>query len=272
MNNLEFDHADIFVNLQAIQTQFHHLLRTVPSDGLVIYPKQEQALQQVVDMGCWASLQTLGGDWHYLPVVADGSEFLVSFAGQEVGKVSWSLTGQHNMNNAIAAMAAARHVGVEPHISCQALSEFQGVKRRMELLATVNGISVYDDFAHHPTAIATTLSGLRAKAGKAKITAIIEPRSNTMKMGVHQKTLKQSSEQADTVYWMESEKMTWSVIDGVSHSGATTQHIICHKTADIIQQVVAGASPGEQIVIMSNGGFNGIHSALIQALRERYEH
>ncbi len=271
MNNLEFDHADIFPDLKAIQTQFHHLVRTVPADGLLIYPSEDAALKEVIELGCWTPQQQLGRDWLFLPVREDGSEFDIVFDGQECGKVTWPLTGHHNMSNAIAAMAAARHVGVEPHISCQALSEFQGVKRRMELLSTVNGIAVYDDFAHHPTAIATTLEGLRAKAPDAKITAIIEPRSNTMKMGFHQNTLLQSSAQADTVYWMEPEQMKWSIADSIGTEGGPTKHVVCQSTADIIEQTVVNSTPGEQIVVMSNGGFNGIHGDLIQALQKRYE-
>lgn len=267
MNNLEFDHADIFADLAAIQTQFHHLVRTVPSDGLIIYPQDDKALQQVLQKGCWTPVQTLGGDWSYRLLQEDASRFAIAFGGKTVGEVNWGLSGIHNLHNATAAIAAARHVGVEPEIACEALTRFVGVKRRMELVGEVNGVAVYDDFAHHPTAIKTTLDGARAQHPKARITAVIEPRSNTMKLGVHRDTLKQSCDAADVVYWLEPETANWSLI-GTTASGKTEHHI-CRSTAEIVAQVSAAAVPGEQIVVMSNGAFDGIHRKLLDALRGR---
>lgn len=267
MNNLEFDHADIFADLAAIQTQFHHLVRTVPSDGLIIYPQDDKALQQVLQKGCWTPVQTLGGDWSYRLLQEDASRFAIAFGGKTVGEVNWGLSGIHNLHNATAAIAAARHVGVEPEIACEALTRFVGVKRRMELVGEVNGVAVYDDFAHHPTAIKTTLDGARAQHPDARITAVIEPRSNTMKLGVHRDTLKQSCDAADVVYWLEPETANWSLI-GTTASGKTEHHI-CRSTAEIVAQVSAAAVPGEQIVVMSNGAFDGIHRKLLDALRGR---
>ena len=203
INNLEFDHADIFDDLAAIQKQFHHLIRTVPSEGLIISP-QEKAIDQVLAMGCWTPRQSLGNesDWQATLLKNDGSEFEVSFAGK-TGTVNWSMLGQHNVNNALAAIAAAHHVGVTVAHACEALSAFAGVKRRLELRGEVDNIRVYDDFAHHPTAIATTIAGLRAKIGNKKLVAVLEPRSNTMKMGVHQDALAQSLIQADRVLLLQ---------------------------------------------------------------------
>lgn len=267
MNNLEFDHADIFADLAAIQTQFHHLVRTVPSDGLIIYPQDDKALQQVLQKGCWTPVQTLGGDWSYRLLQEDASRFAIAFGGKTVGEVNWGLSGIHNLHNATAAIAAARHVGVETEIACEALTRFVGVKRRMELAGEVNGVAVYDDFAHHPTAIKTTLDGARAQHPDARITAVIEPRSNTMKLGVHRDTLKQSCDAADVVYWLEPETANWSLI-GTAASGKAEHHI-CRSTAEIVAQVSAAAVPGEQIVVMSNGAFDGIHRKLLDALRGR---
>lgn len=263
LNNLEFDHADIFADLPAIQTQFHHLLRTVPGEGLVIYPSVDEALQQVVERGCWTPTQTLFGDWEVHSLQHDNGAFAVRFLGEDVGQVEWSLSGQHNIANALAAIAAARHVGVVPNISCAALSLFEGVKRRMELLAEVNAIAVYDDFAHHPTAIATTIQGLRARFPSAPITAVIEPRSNTMRLGVHQGQLQQSCAGADRVLWKLNREQSWTLNEGRIQQ---SEHRIYTNTQDIIDHLVTTAQPGEKIVIMSNGGFEGIHQRLIQAL------
>lgn len=270
LNNLEFDHADIFADLKAIQVQFHHLIRTVPGDGLLICPKDDEALAEVLAMGCWTPAQTLGDDWSFQLIHADGSEFKVLFAGQEVGRVRWSLTGLHNVHNALAAMAAARHVGVEPVTSCQALNGFAGVKRRMELVGEAGGIAVYDDFAHHPTAIATTLDGLRARVkSSTPITAIIEPRSNTMRLGVHKYTLAAACQAANRVFWLEPQGQAWSITDGAEHGD--TEHNVCHSSEDIIKKVATSAHMGEQIVIMSNGAFDGIHQKLLHALRAKHD-
>lgn len=269
MNNLEFDHADIFPDLAAIQTQFHHLLRTVPSEGLVIYPERDEALRQVVSRGCWAQTQTLGVDWRSSPRCADGSEFDIVFQGEPVGTVSWSLNGPHNISNALAALAAARHVGVEPGLGCAALSQFKGVKRRMEMVGNVADIVIYDDFAHHPTAIQSTLSGLRARVGDAPITAVIELRSNTMKQGIHGDTLAGSCDLADRVFWLQPEGAAWDLRASLD-TDAAGRHTVCESTPAIVSQISESAVPGEQIVIMSNGAFDGIHQTLLQALRSRH--
>lgn len=269
MNNLEFDHADIFPDLQAIQTQFHHLLRTIPEEGLVIYPAEDEALREVIGKGCWTPVQTLNGDWQIQDAADDGCEFDVAFMGQVVGRVQWHLSGRHNMANALAAMAAARHVGVEPHISCAALAQFKGVKRRLELLANVGGTHVYDDFAHHPTAIQTTLEGLRAKYPEGTITAVIEPRSNTMRLGVHKDALRQSCCAADNVYWLEPKGQSWTLTGSAAAAG--TVHSVCRSVQEIIEKVVQNRRSDEHVVIMSNGSFDGLHGQLIKRLRAAYE-
>ena len=266
MNNLEFDHADIFPDLQAIQTQFHHLVRTVPGDGLILYPQQDEALREVIARGCWTPIQMLGSDWTVQPLNSEGTQFGSSLHGAEVGRVHWQLSGRHNVHNALAAVAAARHVGVEPELACNALNLFQGVKRRMEFVGEVKGVKVYDDFAHHPTAIQTTLEGVRAQNPNSKITAVIEPRSNTMKLGVHKDALKQSCYPADTVYWLEPENFNWSLTG--TQSVGKTQHHVCRNIQDIVQTLVAKAEPGELVVVMSNGSFDGIHAKLLRALGE----
>ena len=229
INNLEFDHADIFEDLAAIQKQFHHLVRTVPSEGLIVSP-QEKAIEQVFEMGCWTPRQTLGhdGDWQASLVNKDGSEFEVSFEDQ-TATVRWNMLGQHNVNNALAAIAAARHVGVTLEHAAKALSEFVGVKRRLELRGEVDNIRVYDDFAHHPTAIATTIAGLRARIGNRKLVAVLEPRSNTMKMGVHQDALAQSLIQADRVLLFQDAGLKWSLKQVTESLG---DHVSVHDSVD----------------------------------------
>ncbi|HIJ30035.1 MAG TPA: UDP-N-acetylmuramate:L-alanyl-gamma-D-glutamyl-meso-diaminopimelate ligase, partial [Gammaproteobacteria bacterium] len=203
INNLEFDHADIFDDLAAIQRQFHHLLRTVPGNGLVIHPLAEEAIDETLAQGCWSATSTIDGDWTARQTAAAWSQFQVMVDGAVVGEVSWELTGWHNRSNALAAIVAARHAGVPAHHAVDALCEFRNVRRRMEWRGEVNGITVYDDFAHHPTAIQLTLQGLRDKVESARILAIMEPRSNTMRMGIHQKTLAASFEAADQVLLLE---------------------------------------------------------------------
>lgn len=266
LNNLEFDHADIFPDLAAIELQFHHLLRTVPSNGLVIYPAQEQALQRVIAKGCWTPIQTTGpdGQWQAQLLKEDGSEFTVWLDGIEQGRVEWSLTGLHNVANALAALAAARHVGVTAEHGAQALAEFQNVKRRMQKLAQVRGVTVYDDFAHHPTAIASTLDGLRKQVGSQQIIAVIEPRSNSMKLGAHREGLAPSTIDADHVFWYAPDNLGWDLASTVADAQVPTQ--VCNSLDAIIAGVLALAQPDTQVVIMSNGGFGGIHTQLIDAL------
>jgi len=264
LNNLEFDHADIFEDLNAIKKQFHHLMRTLPCSGKVIWPSQDEALQDVIDRGLWSESETLSGDWDYRLLKADGSEFEVLLNSQVQGVVSWQAMGEHNVKNAIMAIAAARHVGIAVSVSIAGLAEFISPKRRMELKADINSIKVYDDFAHHPTAIKTTLAGLRAKVGTDKIIAILEPRSNTMKMGVHQQTLIDSLDAADDVYLFEPENLSWSLKEFADKAG-----MHCMKsTEEIITQVVGNSAPSQHILIMSNGGFEGIHQRLISALEQ----
>ena len=269
LNNLEFDHADIFPDLAAIELQFHHLLRTVPSNGLVIYPAREAALQRVIDKGCWTPVQTTGADgqWQAQLLKDDGSDFSVTLDGVEQGRVQWSLTGLHNVANALAALAAARHVGVMAAHGAQALGEFQNVKRRMQKLACVHGVTVYDDFAHHPTAIASTLDGLRKQVGKQQIIAVIEPRSNSMKLGAHRQGLAPSTVDADHVFWYAPDNLGWDLAGSVADAPVPTQ--VCSSLAEIIAGVLALAQADTQVVIMSNGGFGGIHAQLIDALEAK---
>ncbi|WP_438971127.1 UDP-N-acetylmuramate:L-alanyl-gamma-D-glutamyl-meso-diaminopimelate ligase [Methylophaga sp.] len=267
INNLEFDHADIFEDLAAIQKQFHHLIRTVPTEGLIISP-QEKAIEHVFSMGCWTPRQTLGkdSDWQAKLLKNDGSQFEVSFA-DKTGTVNWSMLGQHNVSNALAAIAAAHHVGVTVEHACNALSEFAGVKRRLELRGEVDDIRVYDDFAHHPTAIATTIAGLRAKVGNRKLIAVLEPRSNTMKMGVHQDSLAQSLIQADRVLLLQDSDLKWSLKQVTDELG---QHVSVFDSVEaIVTTLQKEAQQGNEILVMSNGGFGGIHQLILNALEQR---
>ncbi|QVK32925.1 UDP-N-acetylmuramate:L-alanyl-gamma-D-glutamyl-meso-diaminopimelate ligase [Pseudomonas syringae] len=267
LNNLEFDHADIFPDLPAIERQFHHLVRTIPSEGLVIHPTTEPALSRVIEMGCWTPVQTTGqnGQWQARLLSEDGSRFEVLFEGELQGTVEWDMTGQHNVANALATLAAARHVGVVPLLGVQALSAFRSVKRRMEKVADVRGITIYDDFAHHPTAIATTLDGLRKKVGDASIIAVVEPRSNSMKLGAHRDGLRESVSQADQVVWYAPPNLGWDL--AVTVTGGTVPALVCDSLEAIIAQVKSQAQPGTHIVIMSNGGFGGLHGKLAEALK-----
>ncbi|MEP9320679.1 UDP-N-acetylmuramate:L-alanyl-gamma-D-glutamyl-meso-diaminopimelate ligase [Pseudomonas sp. LABIM340] len=266
LNNLEFDHADIFPDLAAIERQFHHLVRTIPGEGLVIHPTSETALKRVIDMGCWTPVQTTGegGQWQARLLSEDGSHFEVLFDGKAQGTVDWELTGQHNVANALACLAAARHVGVVPELGCAALSAFKSVKRRMEKVAEVKGVTIYDDFAHHPTAIATTLDGLRKRVGDARVIAVVEPRSNSMKLGAHRDGLPESVVQADNVFWYAPPNLGWDLAATVASSTVPTQ--VCDSLEAIIEGVKAIATPGTQVVVMSNGGFGGLHGKLAQAL------
>lgn len=266
LNNLEFDHADIFADLAAIQTQFHHLVRTIPGNGLIIRPQQDKALDEVIEKGCWTPIETFGaaGDWRAELIETDGSAFDVLFNNHKIASVNWTLLGQHNVNNALAAIAAAHHVGVTIEHACESLGKFMGIKRRMQLRAQGKGICVYDDFAHHPTAIHTTLEGLRNKVGSARILAILEPRSNTMRLGVHARTLAPSLKEADKVYLFEPPNLGWSMKDSMAQLG---EHAGVYATTDaIIDAVRAEAKPGDHILIMSNGGFENLHERLIKAL------
>jgi UDP-N-acetylmuramate: L-alanyl-gamma-D-glutamyl-meso-diaminopimelate ligase len=264
MNNLEFDHADIFSDLSDIQKQFNHLLRTVPNNGLVLLPKSDNNLRKVLDMGCWTPVQFTGGDWQVQNSNPECSEFEVLFKGQVQGKVRWGLMGEHNVNNALMAIAAAKHIGVKSDLAVAALSQFVNVKRRMEVKAVLNDITLYDDFAHHPTAIASTINGLRAKVGDGRILAVLEPRSNTMKMGVHKETLAASWSEADQVFVFEPCNLTWSMDDLLAQSGVTAT--LYKDMHTLVKSIIFCAQPGDHILVMSNGSFGGIHDLLIQQL------
>ncbi|MCG8667836.1 MAG: UDP-N-acetylmuramate:L-alanyl-gamma-D-glutamyl-meso-diaminopimelate ligase [Pseudomonadales bacterium] len=269
LNNLEFDHADIFDDLAAIQKQFHHLVRTIPENGLVIAPQHDPAMQTVFEMGCWTPVENFSvagpGGWSASLRKDDGSAFDVMLDGKKVGEVDWNMTGNHSVTNGLVAIAAARHCGVRAQDGAEALSAFGGVKRRMEIVGEPNGITVYDDFAHHPTAIETTLSGLRKQVGDSKIIAVIEPRSNTMRMGVHKDRLAPSVVLADHVIWYQPANMDWGMEAVANASGSKAQ---CF---DDIQAIINGvkllAQPGDHVVVMSNGGFAGIHGKLVSALQ-----
>lgn len=273
MNNLEFDHADIFDDLDAIKKQFHHLVRCVPSNGLIISPSADKNLDDVLAKGCWSDVQKVGrvetANWCAELITPDGSEFKVLQNGELVACVKWHLIGDHNVSNAIMAIAAAHHAGVKTIDAIDALSRFKNVKRRMEVKGQIAGVTIYDDFAHHPTAIHTTLAGLRNKVGNAKIIAILEPRSNTMKMGVHKATLADSWQLADEVHLFEPINVNWSMQEMVVNSN-TPVHL--HQdTASIVDTVIAHVQSGDQILVMSNGGFNGIHQNLLDALTAKFK-
>ena len=267
LNNLEFDHADIFPDLAAIQTQFHHLMRLLPANGRAIYPQADAALQAVLNKGCFSETETLGNsdtkntaDWQAVKKDAAGSCFEVYLKGEYLGEVNWALTGEHNISNALAAVAAARHVGVPAQQAVKSLNSFLSVKRRMECLGEVAGVQVYDDFAHHPTAIATTLEGARA-ACKGRLIAVIEPRSNTMQLGTLRAALPASVALADEVYWYQSPKMCWSPAElniGSSFTALT----------ELKAALLAKLKPDDWVVLMSNGSFGGLHQALMDDLRK----
>lgn len=272
LNNLEFDHADIFANIEAIQTQFHHLMRTVPSNGLVIYPDDEKYITEVIEQGCWTTTAILnekesgahGCEWQCESIVKDFSQFNVIHNGDVVGTLKWDLIGKHNMFNGLAAIIAARHIGITPEYAIESLAQFEGIKRRMEVRGVVNNITVYDDFAHHPTAIKTTLDGLRRQVGDSRIIAILEPRSNTMKRGVHAATLAESLRLADYVYAMQPENLDWDLSEALN----VLKHTNVESSVDtILDKVVRMLKPDDHVLIMSNGGFGGIHQKLLDMLK-----
>ncbi len=270
LNNLEYDHADIFPDIEAIERQFHHLIRTVPGNGLIIAPQADTHLQQVLKMGCWTPVENIdehaGNGWHADLKQADGSTFEVFFDGQSQGTVYWDSLGQHNVNNALAAIAAARHAGVPTKYAIEALGQFQSPKRRMEIRGEINGITVYDDFAHHPTAIKTTLAGLRAKTGASRIIAVLEPRSNTMRLGIHRHTLGPALGAADTVLLYQPTGLDWNL----GHITATLDTAqIFDDIEQLVMHIIKSTRSGDHILIMSNGAFGGIHEKLLEALRTK---
>lgn len=265
LNNLEFDHADIFPDLAAISQQFHFLVKTLPGNGLIIHPTQDEPLAAVFEKGCWTPTTTFGanGAWEAQLLTGDGSAFAVKHQGVTVGEVYWQLLGQHNVQNALAAFAAANHVGVTPQIAVNALPTFKNVKRRLEIKGQVNGIMVYDDFAHHPTAIATTLSGLRAKIGKARMIAVLEFGSYTMRTGVHKSRMQEALHQADMVICKSTDN-DW----GLQHLLTTfTQPTALFQEVDaLVGSLAPQLEAGDHVIIMSNAGFDGIHQKLLNAL------
>lgn len=272
LNNLEFDHADIFANLEAIQAQFHHMIRMIPSNGKIIMPAHVKSLEETIDKGCWTPIwrtaiinenQSCDSDWQAWLLKEDGSKFGVKHKEQQ-GVVEWQMSGLHNVNNALVAMAAAMNVGVPLQTACAALGCFAGIKRRMELVGQIGDVAVYDDFAHHPTAIATTLDGARKKLGERKIWAIIEPRSNTMKLGVYQSELAPSASIADAVIWYKPPTLDWSVKDAI---GDAANQLVLNDVEAIIHHVCQHIGKEDVVIVMSNGGFEGIHTRLITALR-----
>ncbi len=268
LNNLEFDHADIFPDLAAIQRQFHHLVRTVPKTGLLVANGDDPALAATLEMGCWTPVENFGvaGGWQAEPLGADGGRFRVRLRGAEQGVVEWELIGRHNMLNALAAIAAARHAGVPVATSCAALKEFRNVKRRLELRGTVRRVAVYDDFAHHPTAIRATLDALRARVGNRRIVAVLEARSNTMRMGVHKEELAPALQAADAVLLFQPADFKWDMaivtdpLDGRARVFRTVDEIVATLGREL--------RPDDQVLIMSNGGFEGIHGKLLAKLAE----
>ena len=267
LNNLEFDHADIFDDLAAIERQFHHLVRTVPPSGRVVANGLEESLTRVLHQGCWSEVSSFGSTVSDYQAAGSHQAFDVLLRGQVVARVEWSLTGLHNQLNAIAAIAAAHHVGVDPTTAAAALSRFQNVKRRMELRGQLHGISVYDDFAHHPTALRTTLDGLRRTlpAGE-RILAVFEPRSNTMKLGAMKAQLPWALEPADLTF-CHTAGLDWDAAEALAPMGSRAQ--TAGDIATVVAQVAATARPGDHIVCMSNGGFGGIHGKLLDALSKK---
>ena len=274
LNNLEFDHADIFPDIGAIETQFHHLVRTVPGNGRLIVNGQEDSLTRVLARGFWSELEQFGSAqaaWQAGQPDADGS-FEVAFNGVAQGHVRWDLMGHHNRMNALAAIAAARHAGVAAADAIAALALFKNVKRRMEVRGTVNGITVYDDFAHHPTAIETTIAGLRAKVGAGvRILAVLEPRSNTMKLGTMKAALPHSLAGADLVFGYGASEgkdaLGWNLAEALQPLGTKTATYDALKP--LVQAILTAARTGDQILVMSNGGFGGVHAKLLDGLRAR---
>jgi UDP-N-acetylmuramate: L-alanyl-gamma-D-glutamyl-meso-diaminopimelate ligase len=285
INNLEFDHADIFDDLAAIQRQFHHLVRTVPGSGLILHPQGVGSIDEVLALGCWTPRQSLAlagigldspppqatpvasADWNAELLTPAGTEVRLSHQGRVLGSWSWNQTGRHNVANALAAVAAAAHVGVAPEAAMASLARFKGVRRRMELRGEVAGVRLYDDFAHHPTAIATTLDGLRRSVGGARILAVLEPRSNTMRAGVHADTLAASLQDADLVFLFAPTDLGWDAATVLAPLGERA--MVLEDIEGLVAEIIAAVRPGDHLLVMSNGGFQGIHQRLLDALRDQ---
>ncbi len=270
INNLSFDHADIFDDLKAIQRQFHHMIRTISSSGLILSDKTEQSVKETLDMGCWSHKQFLGEEqeWYAQRISNDCTHFAVFHKGEKTAEVNWSIVGQHNMHNALMAIAAARHAGVSVENACAALATFVNAKRRLEVKGEVNGITVYDDFAHHPEAIQATLTALRDKiGGSVRILAVLEPRSNTMKMGIHKDDIAPSLVRADYVFVLQPDNIPWDVSDITNKCLQPAKWTA--NLERLIDMVVAEAHPTDHILVMSNGSFGGIHQKLLDKLAQK---
>jgi UDP-N-acetylmuramate: L-alanyl-gamma-D-glutamyl-meso-diaminopimelate ligase len=274
LNNLEFDHADIFDDLKAIERQFHHLVRTVPGpgphgSGRIVVNAREESLQRVLAMGCWSEVQRFGArkeEPGALRARGEPHAFDVLRGSLKIARVEWPLLGEHNQLNALAAIAAAEHVGVAPEVAGRALASFENVRRRLELRGEAGGVKVYDDFAHHPTAMRTTINGLRRKVGSERILAVFEPRSNTMKLGAMKAQLPWALEEADLSF-CHSGGLGWDAVQALSPLGRSA--MVCDTIDELVRQVVANARPGDHVLCMSNGGFGGVHGKLLEALAQR---
>ena len=267
VNNIEYDHADIFADLKAIQRQFHHLIRTVPGNGRIIARATSPHIDTVLEMGCWSPVDRFGGvssDWRTVPLNQDYSQFQVMSQGQEAGRVHWPLFGEHNAENALAALIAAHRAGVLPQQACESLSGFNSIKRRLQLLATVDGVSVYDDFAHHPTAIERALQALRNRIGKQRLIAVLELRSNTMKAGIHKNTLAAALTRADLVCVLEPAGLGWDLRASLNSLG--NKLCVLPTVGDMVAQLGRIRMRHDHILIMSNGGFENIYQRLIERL------
>ncbi|HKZ10590.1 MAG TPA: UDP-N-acetylmuramate:L-alanyl-gamma-D-glutamyl-meso-diaminopimelate ligase [Rhodanobacteraceae bacterium] len=268
LNNLEYDHADIFPDVAAIQRQFHHLVRTVPGNGRLVVNAEDERLKEVLAMGCWTPVETFGidaGDWRARMIEADGSAFAVVRKGEILGEVRWNLLGRHNVMNALAALAAANAAGVDPRVLLPAFATFESVKRRMESLGEVNGVQVYDDFAHHPTAIATTLAGLRARVGSGRIVVALEPRSNSMRAGAHAAALAPSLADADAVVLLQRPETPWDVgrvITALGGRGSAAASVDA-----LLAALRLNVRAGDHVVFMSNGGFENAPRRFLDVLR-----
>ncbi|HET7866127.1 MAG TPA: UDP-N-acetylmuramate:L-alanyl-gamma-D-glutamyl-meso-diaminopimelate ligase [Burkholderiaceae bacterium] len=266
LNNLEFDHADIFPDLAAIETQFHHLVRTVPGQGLLVVNGRDEALQRVLERGCWSEVVRFGArkeEPGALRARGDPHAFDVLRGSLKVGRVEWALLGEHNQLNALAAIAAAEHLGVAPEVSARALASFQNVRRRMELVGEAGGVKIYDDFAHHPTAMRTTIDGLRRKVGGQRILAVFEPRSNTMKLGMMKAQLPWALEEADLSFCLQG-NYGWDAAEALAPIGGRA--VVAGSVEALVAAVLRSAQPGDHVLCMSNGGFGGIHAKLLGAL------
>ena len=269
LNNLELDHADIFADLAAIETQFHHLVRTVPASGRLVVNAREESLQRVLARGCWSEVQRFGTRKEEpggLRARGEPHDFDVLRGSLKIAHVDWPLLGEHNQLNALAALAAAEHVGVAPEAAAASLAGFQNVRRRLELRGEAGGVRVYDDFAHHPTAMRSTIDGLRRKVGLQRILAVFEPRSNTMKLGAMKEQLPWALEEADLSFCLQGD-YGWSAAEALAPLGE--QALVTDAVDKLVALVVRAARPGDHVLCMSNGGFGGIHGKLLAALQAK---